>query len=142
MTSDYKIEYDKSLKPQAIREKSIERKVLANQMNVYKKKSSKEENVDFIRNEPKTKVSDNNIDSDNVMSDTEGGLSSYAPSERTKNFFVNQFKDNSNDKSSVLSNSLNYSEDQMNNHNYNEDYKSNNNRTVKFNNNYVNRTKN
>ena len=44
LTSDYKIEYDKSLKPQAIREKSIERKVLSN--NSEAKKSFQEERPD------------------------------------------------------------------------------------------------
>lgn len=110
LTSDYKIEYDRNLKPQAIREKSIERKVPLNQ--------PKQKNVSIQEKkhvEMKPKMSENvNYDSDNnnIMSETEGGLSSYAPSERTKNFFVNQFKrGDSDDKSSVLSNSLNYSDD-------------------------------
>ncbi len=69
MTSDYKIEYDKSLKPQAIREKSIERKVPANK--VHRQSSFNEDRVDFNRKEPITQISNNNInynsDNDNLM---------------------------------------------------------------------------
>lgn len=87
MTSDYKIEYDKSLKPQAIREKSIERKVLSNQefprsypeersnnnrkVQITQQNSYQEDRVDFNRKEPMTKLSNNNIDytpeNDNLM---------------------------------------------------------------------------
>jgi len=96
---DYKIEYDRNLKPQAIREKSIERVV------------RKPQPIKQSKVEVKPKLS---YDSDNnVMNETEGGLSSYAPSERTKNFFVNQFRENSMDKSSALSNSLNYSDEEQ-----------------------------
>lgn len=66
MTSDYKIEYDKSLKPQAIREKSIERKVPANK--IYKQTSFNEDRVDFNKREPLTQISNNNI---NYNSDNE-----------------------------------------------------------------------
>ena len=70
MTSDYKIEYDKNLKPQTMREKSIERKVLASQL--LKQKPSNNDHVDFSKNEPMTLVSNNNIDfngsdNENVM---------------------------------------------------------------------------
>lgn len=62
VTSDYKIEYDKSLKPQTIREKSIERKVPADQAKSFIKKqpSVAEDRVDFNR-EPLTKLSNENI---------------------------------------------------------------------------------
>jgi hypothetical protein len=85
---DYRIEYDRNLRPQAIREKSIERKIPIKKQNTNPIKSSKPSKPDVTKQ--KSKVS---FDSDNnMMSDTDGGLSSYAPSERTKNFFVNQFK--------------------------------------------------
>jgi len=100
LVPDYKIEYDKNLRPQAIREKSIERKI------AIKKEQSKVE----VKPVPKFSYDSDN----NPMSETEGGLSSYAPSEKTKNFFVNQFKQNTMDQSSVLSNSLNYSDEEQN----------------------------
>jgi len=98
---DYRIEYDRNLKPQAIREKSIERVV-------RKPQQTKPQPQAKVEVKPKLSYDSDN----NVMNDTEGGLSSYAPSERTKNFFVNQFRENSMDKSSALSNSLNYSEEE------------------------------
>lgn len=61
MTSDYKIEYDKSLKPQAIKEKSIERKVLASNLP----KQTNNDQIDFSKNEPLTKISSNYINNNN-----------------------------------------------------------------------------